>query len=64
MAQGGRRHVGQALVSQPLSKAREASDLLVLRFARGTKVDLGVGDDPPLVAGDRLIVLAPAGATS
>jgi voltage-gated potassium channel len=54
--------VDAALVSQPLSKARDASDLLVLGFARGTKVDLGVGDDPPLAAGDRLIVLEPAAA--
>jgi voltage-gated potassium channel len=54
--------VDPALVSQPLSKARDASDLLVLGFARGTKVDLGVGDDPSLAAGDRLIVLEPATA--
>jgi voltage-gated potassium channel len=54
--------VDQALVSQPLSKARDASDLLVLGFARGAKVDLGVGDDPSLEAGDRLIVLEPAAA--
>jgi voltage-gated potassium channel len=56
--------VDSALVSQPLSKARDESDLLVLGFARGTKVDLGVGDDPQLAAGDRLIVLEPEGAAS
>ncbi|HEX4109282.1 MAG TPA: ion channel [Solirubrobacteraceae bacterium] len=49
--------VDQALVSQPLSRARAASGTLVLGIARGGHVDLGVGDDPILSADDRLIVL-------
>ena len=49
--------VDQALVSQPLSKARAVSGSLVLGIARGNTVELGVGSDPVLAAGDRLIVL-------
>lgn len=40
-----------------LSSARSAAGTLVLGIARDGKVDLGVGDDPTLAVGDRLIVL-------
>ena len=49
--------VDPALVSQPLSKARAISGALVLGIAHGSSVELGVGSDPVLAAGDRLIVL-------
>jgi voltage-gated potassium channel len=49
--------IDDALVAQPLSKARQVAGELVLGIARGAHVDLGVGDDPVLAAGDRLIVL-------
>ncbi|MGA2013096.1 MAG: ion channel [Solirubrobacteraceae bacterium] len=45
------------LVAQPLSRARQSAGTLVLGISRGDHVDLGVGDDPVLAAGDRLIVL-------
>jgi voltage-gated potassium channel len=51
------RPVDPALISQPLSKARQASGLLVLGISRGDQVDLGVGEDPVLAEGDKLIVL-------
>jgi voltage-gated potassium channel len=47
------------LVSQPLSRARATSDRLVLGIARDEHVDLGVGQDPVLDAGDHLVVLEP-----
>jgi voltage-gated potassium channel len=47
------------LVSQPLSRARATSERLVLGIAREEHVDLGVGDDPTLDAGDHLVVLEP-----
>jgi voltage-gated potassium channel len=55
--------VDPALVSQPLSKARDTAGTLVLGISRGDHVDLGVGEDPVLAQGDRLIVLEalPAG---
>jgi voltage-gated potassium channel len=56
--------VDPSLVSQPLSKAREVSDGLVLGISRGVQVDLGVKDDPTLAAGDHLIVLNAAKATA
>jgi voltage-gated potassium channel len=49
--------VDSAFVSQPLSKARAISGALVLGIARGSSVDLGVGSDPVLAPGDRLIIL-------
>lgn len=49
--------IDDALVSQPLSKARSTAGTLVLGISRGATVDLGIGDDPVLAAGDRLIVL-------
>jgi voltage-gated potassium channel len=49
--------VDEALVSHPLSHARAMAGSLVLGIAREGRVDLGVGDDPILVAGDRLVVL-------
>jgi voltage-gated potassium channel len=52
--------VGADLVSKPLSNARGRSGSLVLGISRDGKVDLGVGDDPVLRAGDCLIVLEPA----
>lgn len=45
------------LVSQPLSRARASSGRLVLGIARERTVDLGVGEDPVLEAGDHLVVL-------
>jgi voltage-gated potassium channel len=54
--------IDDALVSQPLSKARGTAGRLVLGICRGPTVDLGIGDDPVLAAGDRLIVLQPSAA--
>jgi voltage-gated potassium channel len=54
--------IDDALVSQPLSKARGTAGRLVLGICRGATVDLGIGDDPVLAAGDRLIVLQPSAA--
>jgi voltage-gated potassium channel len=51
--------VDPAMISHPLSKAREVAGTLVLGISRGARVDLGVGDDPLLSGEDRLIVLAP-----
>jgi len=53
----GERPVDQALVSRPLSEARARAGSLVLGIARDGHVDLGVGNDPVLSAGDTLIVL-------
>ena len=53
----GERPVDEALVSRPLSEARATAGSLVLGIARDGHVDLGVGDDPVLSAGDTLIVL-------
>jgi len=53
----GERPVDEALVSRPLSEARAKAGSLVLGIARDGHVDLGVGDDPVLSAGDTLIVL-------
>lgn len=52
--------VDAALVAQPLSHARQSAGTLVLGISHGAHVDLGVGDDPVLAAGDRLIVLEAA----
>jgi voltage-gated potassium channel len=49
--------VDAAMASQPLSRARNLPGTLVLGIARDGTVDLGVGDDPALTVGDRLIVL-------
>jgi voltage-gated potassium channel len=54
------RPVDEAFLSQPLSQARCTVGALVLGIAREGRVDLGVGNDPVLAAGDRLIVLEPA----
>ncbi len=54
--------VDEAFISRPLSQARAVAGALVLGIARGSHVDLGVAEDPVLAAGDRLIVLTPAGA--
>jgi voltage-gated potassium channel len=51
--------VDEMLVSHPLSHARATAGSLVLGIAREGRVDLGVGDDPILAAGDRLVVLDP-----
>jgi voltage-gated potassium channel len=53
----GEREVDQTLVSRPLSEARATAGSLVLGIARDGHVDLGVGNDPVLSAGDTLIVL-------
>jgi voltage-gated potassium channel len=55
--------VDDALDAQTLSSARSSAGTLVLGIAHDGKVDLGVGTDPILSAGDRLIVLREA-ATS
>jgi voltage-gated potassium channel len=52
--------VGAEYISRPLSHARAESGGLVLGIARERYVDLGIGDDPVLTDGDRLIVLHPA----
>ena len=49
--------VEESLVSRPLSDARGHAGRLVLGIYRDGKVDLGVSDDPVLIAGDRLILL-------
>ncbi len=51
--------IDPSLVAQPLSRARQDVGMLVLGISRGDQVDLGVGDDPVLAEGDRLIVLQP-----
>jgi voltage-gated potassium channel len=53
------RDVEPELVSRTLSQARAVAGALVLGISRDGKVDLGVGDDPVLVAGDRLVELIP-----
>lgn len=49
--------VDDALVSQPLSKARMETGRLVLGIVCPDGVKLGIDEDPILAAGDRLIVL-------
>jgi voltage-gated potassium channel len=49
--------VDAALNAQTLSSVRSTAGTLVLGIAHDGKVDLGVGDDPRLSTGDRLIVL-------
>ncbi len=49
--------VDPALQNHPLSHARSTPGALVLGIARDGHVDLGLGDDPTLAAGDRLIVM-------
>jgi voltage-gated potassium channel len=56
--------VDGALDAQLLSSARSTAGTLVLGIAHDGKVDLGVGDDPTLSLGDRLIVLRKAAPTS
>ena len=51
-------------VGRPLSDARQHAGTLVLGISHGDHVDLGVGDDPVLADGDRLIVLEAAKATA
>jgi voltage-gated potassium channel len=57
--------VDDTLAAKPLSSVRATGGTLVLGIAHDGKVDLGVGEDPTLSTGDRLIVLrarqAPAG---
>lgn len=53
--------VREQFVSRPLSQARSMSGSLVLGIARDGRVELGVGEDPVLATGDRLIVLTAAG---
>ena len=56
--------VDGALDAQRLSSARSTAGTLVLGIAHDGKVDLGVGDDPMLSLGDRLIVLRKAAPTN
>jgi voltage-gated potassium channel len=51
------RTVDASLASRTLSSVRADPDSLVLGIARDGGVDLGIGDDPTLQTGDRLIVL-------
>jgi voltage-gated potassium channel len=51
--------VDDRFVSRPLSEARGKAGTLVLGVARNGHIDLGVGDDPILAAGDQLIELRP-----
>ncbi len=51
------RTVSADLAGQLLSAARSATDGLVLGVVRGRRVDLGVGEDPRLEEGDRLVEL-------
>jgi voltage-gated potassium channel len=53
----GEQIVDDALATQTLSQARAIPGSLVLGIAHDGHVDLGIGDDPTLAAGDRLIVL-------
>ncbi len=46
-------------IGKPLSRLREVRDGLVLALVHGGTVDLGIGADPIVVAGDRLIVAEP-----
>lgn len=45
------------LLSRPLSQIRGSSSSLVLGIARGDRVDVGIGTDPVLTAGDRIVEL-------
>ena len=49
--------VDEALASKTLSAARADPGMLILGIAHDGHVDLGIGDDPQLNPGDRLIVL-------
>jgi voltage-gated potassium channel len=53
------RAVDPDLVSHPLSQARAVAGALVLGISHDGHVDLGVGDDPVLSQGDRLVELVP-----
>lgn len=47
------------LVAQPLSRVRGSSASLVLGVTRDGRVDIGIGTDLVLAAGDRIVELAP-----
>jgi voltage-gated potassium channel len=49
--------VAEELVSQRLSDARGRSGTLVLGLCRSGTVELGIGEDPVLCAGDQLLML-------
>jgi voltage-gated potassium channel len=49
--------VDEALASKTLSAARANPGMLILGIAHDGHVDLGIGEDPQLNTGDRLIVL-------
>lgn len=49
--------IEDSCISRPLSEVRVQTGKLVLGISRGNGVDLGIGDDPELMAGDRLIVV-------
>jgi voltage-gated potassium channel len=51
--------VGTDTVGRPLSAVRDERDDLVLGLVHDGKVMLGVGDDPVVQAGDRLLVAVP-----
>jgi voltage-gated potassium channel len=48
-------------VGQPLSAVRDARSVLVLGLVHNGCFSLGIGDDPVVAAGDRLLIAAPAG---
>jgi hypothetical protein len=49
--------VDETLADHTLSAARAKPGMLILGIAHDGHVDLGIGDDPQLHTGDRLIVL-------
>jgi voltage-gated potassium channel len=50
---------GADAVGKPLSAVRDERDGLVLGLVHGGKFTLGVGDDPSVQAGDRLLIAEP-----
>jgi voltage-gated potassium channel len=53
--------VGSSSVGKQLSAERQDRDGLVLGLVHDGAVDLGIGTDPTLVTGDRLLVAVPSG---
>lgn len=51
-------------VGKPLSALRQDRDGLVLGLVHSDAVDLGIGEDPVVAAGDRLLVAVPIDASS
>lgn len=51
------------MAGRPLSSLRDERDDLVLGLVHGEEVDLGIGQDPVVAAGDRLLVARPSSRT-